>query len=312
MIIPFSSFLATFFSERDEPGVHYQQCIFLVWLSYTHQVVSELMMHIPFEKKKYDQWECRVVTSFFLSVALELPSRTLFQGNSGHPFFSCPLQCVYSVHLLYSYTPLSQTVCLLGFSPPPGWWRTRRFFLSFDIQSSQLCDLQFLCVCVCVCVCVHSVVSDSSQTPCTVAFRPLCPWNSPCKNTGAGSHFLLQDLPNPGIETFSHISCIVRRILYHWHHRGSPYSSHSFNKYRQLFVNHHIFSHNCSFMPQIPLCCFLVITNFSILHPPGNDWFISCPYSFTFSRILCKCEHSLCGLWHPASFTDQNTFKIHA
>ena len=45
MIIPFSSFLATFFSERDEPGVHYQQCIFLVWRSYTHQVVSELMMH---------------------------------------------------------------------------------------------------------------------------------------------------------------------------------------------------------------------------------------------------------------------------
>ena len=111
-------------------------------------------------------------------------------------------------------------------------------------------------------------MSDSSQTPCTVAFRPLCPWNSPCKNTGVGSHFLLQDLPNPGIETFSHISCIVRRILYHWHHRGSPYSSHSFNKYRQLFVNCHIFSHNSSFMPQIPLCCFLVITNFSILHPP--------------------------------------------
>ena len=121
-----------------------------------------------------------------------------------------------------------------------------------------------VCVCVCVCVHVHSVVSDSSQTPCRVAFRPLCPWNSPGKNTGVGSHFLLQDLPNPEIETFAHISCTGRRILCHWHHLVSPYSSPSFNKYRQLFVNHHIFSHNSSFMPWIPLSCFLVITKFSI------------------------------------------------
>ena len=30
---------------------------------------------------------------------------------------------------------------------------------------------------------------------------PLCPWDSPGKNTGVGCHFLLQwNLPNPGIE----------------------------------------------------------------------------------------------------------------
>ena len=30
--------------------------------------------------------------------------------------------------------------------------------------------------------------------------RLLCPWNSPSKNIGMGSHSLLQDLPDPGIE----------------------------------------------------------------------------------------------------------------
>ena len=88
-----------------------------------------------------------VGTAFFLSVSLEHSVRTLFQGDSGHPLFSRPLQCGYGIHLLYSYTPLSQSVCLLGFSPPPGWW-----FLSFDMQSHWLCGLQFSCVCVCVCV----------------------------------------------------------------------------------------------------------------------------------------------------------------
>ena len=31
--------------------------------------------------------------------------------------------------------------------------------------------------------------------------KPLCPWDSPGKNTGMGSHFLLQGIfPDPGIE----------------------------------------------------------------------------------------------------------------
>ena len=29
--------------------------------------------------------------------------------------------------------------------------------------------------------------------------KVLSPWNSSCQNTGVGSHFLLQGLPNPGI-----------------------------------------------------------------------------------------------------------------
>ena len=49
--------------------------------------------------------------------------------------------------------------------------------------------------------------------------RLLCPWNSPSKNTGMGSHYLLQ-------ETFQGIEPGLlhwRQILYHLSHQGSPY-----------------------------------------------------------------------------------------
>ena len=39
---------------------------------------------------------------------------------------------------------------------------------------------------LCCCCCVASVVSNS--------VRPLCPWDSPGKNTGVGCHFLLQGM----------------------------------------------------------------------------------------------------------------------
>ena len=49
--------------------------------------------------------------------------------------------------------------------------------------------------------------------------RFLCPWNSPGKNTGVGSHSLLQDIfltqgSDPGL-----LHC--RQILYHWSHQRS-------------------------------------------------------------------------------------------
>ena len=49
----------------------------------------------------------------------------------------------------------------------------------------------------------------------------LCLWNSPGKNTGVGSHYLLQGIfltqrSNPGL---SH----CRQILYHLSHEGSPW-----------------------------------------------------------------------------------------
>ena len=47
----------------------------------------------------------------------------------------------------------------------------------------------------------RSVMSDSLQPHGLSPARLLCPWNSPGKNTGVGSHALLQgNLPDPGIE----------------------------------------------------------------------------------------------------------------
>ena len=47
--------------------------------------------------------------------------------------------------------------------------------------------------------------------------RLLCPWNSPGKNTGVGSHSLLQG-SNLGL-----LYC--RWTLYHLSHQGSPHNS---------------------------------------------------------------------------------------
>ena len=44
---------------------------------------------------------------------------------------------------------------------------------------------------MCVCV-ICLVVSDSLQPHRPQPTRPLCPWDSPGKNTGVGCHFLLQ------------------------------------------------------------------------------------------------------------------------
>jgi len=62
-----------------------------------------------------------------------------------------------------------------------------------------------VCVCVCVCVCVyHSVVSNFLPPHGLKPVRLLYPWNFPGKNTGVGSHFLLQRIfptqrSNPGL-----------------------------------------------------------------------------------------------------------------
>ena len=57
----------------------------------------------------------------------------------------------------------------------------------------------------------HSVVSHSS--------RLLCPWNSPGKNTGVGSHFLVQGLfQTQGLDP-DLLHC--RQILYCLSHQGS-------------------------------------------------------------------------------------------
>ena len=66
------------------------------------------------------------------------------------------------------------------------------------------------------------VVSHSVQPHGLQPVRLLCPWDSPCKNTGVGCHAFLQGIfptqgSNPGL-----LQC--RWILYHLSHQESPES----------------------------------------------------------------------------------------
>ena len=63
-------------------------------------------------------------------------------------------------------------------------------------------------------------MSDSLQPRGLLPTRLLCSWNFPGKNTGVGSHSLLQGIfpiqgSNPGLLHW-------RQIIYHLRHRGSP------------------------------------------------------------------------------------------
>ena len=58
------------------------------------------------------------------------------------------------------------------------------------------------------------VVADSLGSFGLLPSSLLCPWDFPGKNTGVGCHFLLQgDLPDPGIEPMSTVSCIAGRFF---------------------------------------------------------------------------------------------------
>ena len=72
---------------------------------------------------------------------------------------------------------------------------------------------------------VCSVVSDS-ETPWTAGFSTslLCPWDSPGKNTGVGSHFLLQEIfPTQGSNP----------IFLYWQADSYPWATWEANQRRQ-------------------------------------------------------------------------------
>ena len=82
------------------------------------------------------------------------------------------------------------------------------------------------------------VVFDSSQCHGLQPARLLCPWNTPGKNTGVGSHSLLQGIfltqvSNPGL-----LRC--RQTLNHLSHQGSLLPQflnlHSLNKFSFLIA----------------------------------------------------------------------------
>ena len=57
----------------------------------------------------------------------------------------------------------------------------------------------------------------------TVALAAL-PLGSSGQEYWSGCHALLQGrFPTQGVNHFSRVSCIGRRVLYHWHHLGSPH-----------------------------------------------------------------------------------------
>ena len=69
----------------------------------------------------------------------------------------------------------------------------------------------------------HSVVPDSLQLSRTIqSTRLLCPWVSPGKNTGVGSHSLLQGIFLTQGSNMGLLHCW--QILYHLSNRGSPKS----------------------------------------------------------------------------------------
>ena len=65
-----------------------------------------------------------------------------------------------------------------------------------------------------------SLVSDSLQPHGLKLTRLLCSWNSPCKDTGVGSHSLLQGVFLTQGLNLGLLHC--RWILYHLSHQGSP------------------------------------------------------------------------------------------
>ena len=79
-----------------------------------------------------------------------------------------------------------------------------------------------------------SVVSDSLQPHGLLPGRPLCPWNSPGKDTGVGCHSLLQKIfPTPGSNpSFLH----YRKILHCLSRQGSPLLRKTGDKRQKEFV----------------------------------------------------------------------------
>ena len=92
------------------------------------------------------------------------------------------------------------------------WYQSSQDWESLE---EGLADLRVHHMCMLSC----SGMSDSAM-PWTVAARLLCPWNSPGKNSGVGSHALLQGIfpnqgSNPGLLHW-------RWILYCLSPQGSP------------------------------------------------------------------------------------------
>ena len=87
----------------------------------------------------------------------------------------------------------------------------------------------------------HSVVSNSLQCHGLYPARVLCLWNSPGKNTGEGSHSLLQGIFMAQGSNPSLLHC--RQILDHLSHQGSPLCNKIPSKSPAYFDKHVLSQH---------------------------------------------------------------------
>ena len=91
------------------------------------------------------------------------------------------------------------------------WHTTAAAWNSCTYVPATECVCVWVCMCVCVCVCVcevASVMSNSLQPYGLQLARLLCPWDSRQESWTGSSCPSPGDLPNPGIEPISYVSCI--------------------------------------------------------------------------------------------------------
>ena len=68
---------------------------------------------------------------------------------------------------------------------------------------------------------------------------------------------------------------------------------------------------NIFLSPKVPSCPF-VAKSLSTFLVRKHLLLCSFPYKFTFSRMLCKCNHSVCSILGLTFFTYHNVFQIYS
>ena len=140
-----------------------------------------------------------IIAIIFVSFPLHIASFSCFETFS--PF----LQRVYK--------GMPSFIFLKTKGQPDCWWKKSQKKKRMKIFIFPTTKEEPALICECVCVCMHSIMSDSLWAHGLEPARRLSPWNFPGKNTGVGSHFLLQRI-FPTQESNSCLLCL--QCLLHW------------------------------------------------------------------------------------------------
>ena len=134
-------------------------------------------------------------------------------------------------------------------------------------------------------------MSDSFATPSTVDRQVPRSWNFPDQNTGVWPFPSPGDLPVPGMKHVSYISCIGRRILYHW-------------ATREALQRGWIFVFTCNFRAHQPAAgaakslrsCLTLCDSIDptrLLYPwdsPGKNTGVGCHFLLQFMKVKSESE----------------------